>query len=242
MNWDLWIGPAPFRPFHSAYHPENWRPWWDFGGGTVGDMACHSFHVFFQELQLGAPARICGYGSTRYEGFFKQLATPECQGNANMVTWEFPARGTLPPLKVHWYDGGMKPFPPEGVPPDALMRRDGLLFVGEKRTMLTGYSGSATPLLLVPKEKYRDFQPPPKTMRRCDQANHYTEWTSACKTGAQTVCPIEFGCEMTEMALLGSLALRIGVPLEWDAKAMRVTNDSDANRFVDPPYRAGWQS
>jgi predicted dehydrogenase len=240
MNWDLWIGPAPFRPFNAVYHPENWRPWWDFGGGTVGDMACHTLHIFFQELQLGAPVRVYGNGSTRCDGFMKRVDTPECQGNANVVTWEFPARGTLLPLKVHWYDGGMKPLPPEGVPPNALIRPDGLLFVGEKGTMLSGYYGSSRPLLLAPKEKFRDFQSPPKTLRRCEQGNHYTEWTTACKTGVETVCPLDFGCEMTEMALLGSLALRTGSPLEWDAQAMRVTNDDDANRHIDPAYRAGW--
>ena len=165
MNWDLWIGPAPFRPFNSAYHPEIWRPWWDFGDGTVGDMACHTFHMFFKELQLGAPARIYGCGSTRCETYMKHLETPECQGGANIVTWEFPARGALPPLKVHWYDGGMKPLPPEGVPPEALMRSDGIFFVGEKGVMQTGYYGSSKPMLLAPKEKFQDFQAPPKTLR-----------------------------------------------------------------------------
>jgi predicted dehydrogenase len=241
MNWDLWIGPAPFRPFNSAYHPEIWRPWWDFGDGTVGDMACHTFHMFFKELQLGSPTRVYGFGSTRHERYMQRVQTPECQGSSNVVTWEFPARGSLPPLKVHWYDGGMKPLPPEGVSPNELVRSDGLLFVGEKGTMISGYYGSIKPLLLAPKEKFQDFQPPPKTLRRCEESNHYTEWTEACKSGAETVCPIEFGCEMTEMALLGAMALRVGVPLEWDAKAMRVTNHEDANRYVDPPCRAGWQ-
>jgi hypothetical protein len=242
MNWDAWIGPAPFRPYNSAYHPETWRPWWDFGDGTVGDMACHTLHMFFRELQLGAPARIYAWGSTRSESYMKRLPTPECQGNANVVTWEFPARGTLPPLKVHWYDGGIKPLPPEGVPPDALaLRPDGILFVGENGVMQTGYYGSSKPLLLTPKEKFQDFQPPPKTLRRVEQSNHYTEWTTACKTGAETVCPLEFGCELTEMALLGTLALRTGTPLEWDAAGMRVTNDDEANRHLDPPCRAGWK-
>jgi len=241
MNWDWWIGPAPFRAFNSAYHPEIWRPWWDFGDGTVGDMACHVLHMFFQELQLGAPARIYGFGSTRCESYMKRLQTPECQGSANVVTWEFPARGSLPPLKVHWYDGGIKPLPPEGVPPDALLRSDGIFFVGERSVMQTGYYGSSKPLLLAPVEKFQDFQPPPKTLRRCEQSDHYTEWTAACKSGAKTVCPLEFGCEMAEMVLLGSLALRSGTPLEWNAASMRVTNDAEANSYVDPPYRAGWK-
>jgi len=242
MNWDLWIGPAPYRPFNSAYHPENWRPWWDFGGGTVGDMACHALHMFFKELRLDAATRIYGNGATRCDGYMSRVETPECQGNANVVTWEFDARGGLPPLKVHWYDGGMKPLPPEGVPPASLKRRDGILFVGEKGVMQTDFYGSVRPVLLAPKEKFKDFQPPPKSLRHCKQSDHYTEWTMACKTGAGTVCPLDFGCQMAELALLGSLALRTGVPLEWDTKAMRVTNNSEANRFVDPPCRAGWQA
>ena len=174
MDWDKWIGPAPFRSFNTAYHPEIWQPWWDFGGGTVGDMACHTLHIFFKELQLGAPIRVYGCGSARQDGFMKPVETPECQSSANIVTWEFPARGTLPSLKAHWYDGGMKPLPPEGIPPDALLRRDGLLFVGENGVMQAGYYGSTRPLLLAPKAKFKDFQPPPKTLRRCEQSDHYT--------------------------------------------------------------------
>jgi len=237
MDWDLWIGPAPYRPYNSAYHPENWRPWWNFGSGTVGDMACHTLHIFFKELQLGAPTTVYSYGSTRHDGFFKPVKTPDCQGHANMVTWEFPTRGNLPPLKVYWYDGGMKPHRPDGLNPRRPMSGDGLLFVGEKGQMMTDYYGSTRPLLL-PEEKFRDFQAPPKTLPRTE--HHYREWTQACKTGSRTACPIEFGCEMTEMALLGTLALRTGQLLEWDVEAMRVTNDEKANSLVNPPYRAGW--
>jgi hypothetical protein len=96
-------------------------------------------------------------------------------------------------------------------------------------------------LLLAPKDKFQDFQAPPKTLRRCEESNHYTEWTTACKTGAETVCPLDFGCELSEMALLGTLALRSETPLEWDAAAMRVTNDAEANLYLDPPPRAGWK-
>ena len=245
MDWDLWIGPAPYRPYHSAYHPWRWRPWWDFGSGTVGDMGCHTFHVYFKELQLDAPAAVYGCGSTRCEGFSTRVETPECQSHANMVTWEFPARGKLPPLQVHWYDGGMKPHRPIELDYSLAMPPSGLFFVGEKGKLIADYGGG-NPFgrrglsggLLLPEDEFRDFQDPPKTLRRCN--DHYVEWTQACKSGARTVCPIEFGCEMTEMALLGALALRTGRVLEWDAKAMRITNDEKANRLVDPPYRAGW--
>jgi hypothetical protein len=246
MDWDLWIGPAPYRPYHSAYHPCNWRPWWDFGTGTVGDMACHTLHAYFKELQLGAPSTVYGRGSIRHKGFFQFVSTPECQSHANTVTWEFPARAELPPLSVHWYDGGMKPHRPGELDNRIQLPDSGLLFVGEKGKLIAGYSGG-NPFgrtrgiaggLLLPEKKFRDFQQPARTLYRCSE--HYREWTQACKTGGRTVCPIEFGCEMTEMALLGALALRTRRVLAWDAKAMRVTNHADANKFVDPPYRDGW--
>ena len=257
MDWDLWIGPAPYRPYHSAYHPENWRPWWDFGSGTVGDMACHTFHMYFKELQLGAPTTIYGYGSTRHKGFFDFVSTPECQSNANMVTWEYPARGKLPPLKMHWYDGGMKPHRPDELDHRLQMPGSGILFVGEKGKLIADYYGG-NPFgrrrsddgsnslrgldggLLLPEEKFRDFKQPPKTLHRCERKDHYREWTQACKNGERTICPVEFGCEMTEVALLGALALRTRRVLEWDTEVMRVTNNEQANSLVDPPYRAGW--
>jgi len=245
MDWDLWIGPAPYRPFHSAYHPENWRPWWDFGAGTVGDMACHTLHVYFNELDLRGPTLVYGSSSTRHEGFFQAVSTPECQSHANMVTWEFPARGDRPPLSVHWYDGGMKPHRPRELDARLWMPHSGLLFVGEKGKLIANYYGGnpyrgrgRSGGLLLPEEKFRDVQDPPKTLPRVD--DHYRHWTRACKTGAATSCPVELGCEMTEMALLGSLALRTGRVLEWDAQAMRITNNEQANALVNPPYRAGW--
>jgi predicted dehydrogenase len=247
MDWDLWIGPAPYRPYHSAYHPANWRPWWDFGTGTVGDMACHTMHVYFKELQLGVPKTVYGYGSTRHKGFFQFVSTPECQSHANIVTWEFDSRGELPPITVHWYDGGMRPHRPAELDHKLRMPSSGLLFVGEIGKLMTGYGGG-NPFgrrdrgleggLLLPEKKFRDFEQPAKAMQRCE--SHYTEWTRVCKTGGKTVCPVEFGCEMTELALLGTLALRTRRVLEWNAKEMRITNSKEANDLVDPPYRTGW--
>jgi predicted dehydrogenase len=250
MDWDLWIGPAPFRPYHSAYHPENWRPWWDFGSGTVADMACHTMHIFFKELQLYTPKIVYGNSSTRYDGFFQFTSTPECQGSANTVTWEYPARGNLPAMKLHWYDGGMKPIRPDELDKKMEMPKTGLLFVGEKGKLIAGYYGG-NPFakkdrgvaggLLLPEDKFKDFQQPAKTLPRCEREEHYTEWTKACKEGKPTTCPIEFGCEMTEVALLGTMAIRTRRVLEWDSEAMKVTNNDQANDLVDPPYREGWK-
>ena len=245
IDWDLWLGPAPFRPYHSAYHPWRWRPWWDFGGGTVGDMACHTFHTYFNELQLSAPKAVHGNGSFRCEGMATRVETPECQSHANQITWDFPARGSLPPLRMHWYDGGLRPPRPVELDRKVQMPRTGLLFVGDKGKLMVAFSGGRflrgrgfNGGLLLPEEEFRDYQEPAKTLRRVP--DHYGEWTLACKTGTRTVCPIDFGCEMTETALLGTLALRTGRLLEWDAQTMRVTNDDEANEWVNPPYRKGW--
>ncbi len=249
MDWDLWIGPAPYRPYHSTYHPLTWRPWWDFGSGAVGDMACHTFHFYFKELRLESPATVYGTGSTRQEGWFEEKSTVECASVANMVTWEYPARGDLPPLNLHWYDGGMKPHRPAELDHRLALPATGVLFVGEKGKLLTGYEGGysfgprGTPRsggLLLPEGDFRDFEQPTPSLRRVEQADHYTEWTRACKTGATTVCPVELGIEMTEVAQLGALALRTGRVIDWDAEAMKVTNTNAADSLIDPPYRAGW--
>jgi hypothetical protein len=247
MDWDSWIGPAPFRPYHSTYHPLTWRPWWDFGNSAVGDMGCHTFHFYFKELQLRAPKTIHSCSSTRQDGWFKQTSTPECGSAANMVTWEYPERENLPPLNVHWYDGGMKPPRPAELDHNLALPASGVLFIGEKGKLITFYGGGYPfgPLgtkraggLLLPEGKFKSFQQPARNLRRVEE--HYQEWTQACKTGDETVCPVEFGCEMTEMALLGALSLRTGRVLEWDAKAMKVTNSKQADSLIDPPYRSGW--
>lgn len=246
MDWELWLGPAPYRPYHPAYHPGNWRSWWDFGSGAVGDMACHTLHTYFRELELGAPAAVYGDSSTRHDGFFEFVATPECQGHANQVTWEYPARGPLPPLKLHWYDGGMRPHRPDELDPAMELPRSGVLFAGTAGKLVTGFTGG-NPFgkegrgvpggLLLPEDRFRGIKSPPRSLPRCDNADHYREWIRACQDGRPTICPVEFGCEMTEVALLGALALRTKRRLEWDSAAARVTNHEAANAFVDPPRR-----
>ncbi|MDH6305461.1 hypothetical protein M2459_001914 [Parabacteroides sp. PF5-5] len=184
----------------------------------------------------------------------KKLSLPECQSSANTVTWEYPSRGNLPPLKVHWYDGGIKPLRPAELSHYLAMPNSGILFVGDKGKLMSGYYGG-NPYrsrrnpditrgyeggLLLPEESFKNFSVPPQTLLRCEKENHYKEWTDACKSGKKTVCPVELGCEMTEVALLGSLALRTGKLLKWDSKTMRITNDNEANQLIAPPYRSDW--
>lgn len=248
LDWDLWIGPAPYRPYHPAYHPWIWRCWWDFGTGTVGDMACHSLHVFYDALQLGSPESVSGSRTTMHGGRMEvlpgdknrippRIETPETESYSTMVTWDFPARGSLPSVRVHWYDGGLRPHRPVELDRRTPMPKSGLLFVGDNGKLMAGYSGGEP--LLLPADKFKDHQPPPKILPRT--AGHYTEWVDACKTGKPTSCNFEYGSQLTEMALLGTLAARRAALLEWDAEAMRITDDAEANGWVNPPYRSGWK-
>lgn len=247
MDWDRWIGPAAYRAFHPLYHPWLWRSWWDFGTGTVGDMTCHALHVFYEALELGAPTSVHGSRTKMHGGLFHMspdgcetlpplIETPECESYSTMVTWDFPARGEHPPVRVHWYDGGLRPPRPLELEARTPMPTSGLLFVGSKGKMLAGYSGGKVRLL--PEKQYRDFQPPPKTLPRT--TGHYREWIQAAKGGKPASCNFELGSRMTEVALLGTLAARTARYLEWDSANLRITNDPDANQLVNPPYRDGW--
>lgn len=248
MDWDLWIGPAPHRPYHPLYHPWTWRSWWDFGTGTVGDMTCHAIHVFFEALELGSPSSVFGSRAKMHGGLFRMLPdgkeilppliqTPETESYATMITWDFPARGNHQPVRVHWYDGGMRPHRPVELTGSKQLPASGLLFVGAKGKMLTGYSGGRP--LLLPEQQFKDFHAPPKTLPR--SIGHYREWIQAAKGGKPATCNFELGGRMVEVALLGTLAARTARYLEWDGAKLAITNDAEANRLVNPPYRSGWK-
>ncbi|MGE5644863.1 MAG: Gfo/Idh/MocA family protein [Acidobacteriota bacterium] len=243
LDWDLWLGPAPVRPYHPVYHPFSWRGWVDFGTGALGDMACHSFHVIFQALKLGAATSVSASAAQLRElmieggGWARSrvLETPETYPAASIVTWEFPARGDLPPVRMTWYDGGLKPPRPSDLEPSVPLESDGILFIGEKGTILSGFSGGPS---LVPTSRNAGFTPPPKTLPR--SIGHYVEWIAAAKGGKPANCEFGFGSLLTETALLGVIAQRTGKYLTWDAPSMRITNDADANALVAGSYRAGW--
>jgi hypothetical protein len=226
-----------------VYHPFSWRGWCDFGTGALGDMACHTFHVIFQALNLGAPKSVHASTALIRElmieggGWMrsKVVDTSETFPAASIVTWEFPARGQQPPVRLTWYDGGLKPPRPPELDPDHPLGEDGLLFLGEKGVILSGFSGGPR---LVPESKNRDFTPPAKTLTR--SIGHYREWIEAAKGGKPPNCEFGFGSLLTETALLGVIAQRTGRYLTWDAAAMRITNDADANALVSGMYRAGW--
>ncbi|MGO8675524.1 MAG: Gfo/Idh/MocA family protein [Limisphaerales bacterium] len=229
LDWDLWLGPAPWRPFHPAYVPFAWRGWWDFGSGGLGDMGVHNLAPVFSALNLGAPLSVYSSSTAVY---------PESLPVASIVHYDFPARGQMPPVKVHWYDGGILPPRPDeledGRPLDP---EDGIIFVGDKGKMLvTGWGGESP--RLIPEKRNREYTRPPKTLPR--SIGHYNEFVAACKTGSPTRSNFDFAGPLTEAFLLGTLSVRLGgQKLYWDSEKMR-TDDDDANALLHYQYRAGW--
>ncbi len=247
LDWDLWLGPAPARPYHPAYHPFSWRGWYDFGTGALGDMACHAFHVVFRALKLGQPVSVHATSAFVVRHFLenadgrltlrpKIAPLPETYPHASIVTWDFPARGSLPPVRMHWYDGGVKPPVPRDMAQGQVLKSDGAMYVGDKGTLITGFSGGDH--VLLPESRARSWTPPPKALPR--SAGHYQEWIAAAKGGPPATCEFGFGGLIAETALLGTVAQRTGKHLGWDAENLRFTNDASAGEMVRAEYRPGW--
>jgi len=230
MQWDLWLGPAPARPYHPAYAPFRWRGWWDFGTGGLGDMGIHNLAPVFSALKLGAPESVQASSTPVF---------PETVPVAAMVHYQFPARGEFPPVKLHWYDGGLLPERPAELEPNReLDPEDGIIFVGDKGKMLvTGWGGEHPRLL--PESLDKGYKRPPKSLPR--SIGHHKEWIEACKHGSPTRSNFDFAGPLTEAVLLGSVCIRNGgEKLIWDADNLRITNDPDANKFIHYEYRKGW--
>ena len=230
LDWDLWLGPAPFRPYHPAYVPFRWRGWWDFGTGCLGDMGIHNLAPVFSALKLGAPETVQASSTPIF---------PETVPVAAVVHYQFPARADMPPLKLHWYDGGLLPERPAELEENReLDHEDGILLIGDKGKMLvTGWGGKQPRLL--PASLDQDYKRPPQTLPR--SIGHYTEWVQACKTGSPTRSNFGFSGPLTEAVLLGSVCIRNGgEKLVWDAENLKITNDPDANKYLHYEYRKGW--
>jgi predicted dehydrogenase len=231
MDWDLWLGPAPYRPYHPAYAPFAWRGWWDFGSGGLGDMGIHNLAPAWSALKLQAPTSVHASST---------LINNETLPLASTVHYEFPARGDMPPVRLHWYDGGIVPArPPELEDDRELSREDGLIFVGDKGTMYVEGWGGNSPRL-IPESKMREYKRPPKTLPR--SIGHHAEWIKACKEGTPTRSNFpEFAGPLTEAVLLGTVCIRLGGgKLLWDSKNLKVTNVSEANQLLHYEYRKGW--
>ena len=235
LDWNLWLGPAPVRPYNKIYLPFNWRGWWDFGGGALADMACHVLDPVFWSLKLKYP--------TSVEASCTEVNN-EAFPLASIVHYEYPAREGMPAVKVHWYDGGLKPArPPElevGRPLN--QAASDVLFIGSKGVLRCGEYGDNPQLL--PYERNREFQKnkPPQTLKRI-KTSHEGNWLEAIRTGGQATSHFDYAGPFTEMVTMGNLAIRpenVGKKLLWDGEKMRVTNDEKANDYVQTHYREGW--
>jgi predicted dehydrogenase len=227
LHWDLWLGPAPWRPYHPCYFERrsmSWQNWWDFGNGALGDMGSHLIDLPFWALELQYPTTIEAEGPLPVR--------PETYPDWLIVRWEHPARGKRPPVKLTWYDGHQRPKSPAGI--DLAKWHLGIMFVGDKGTLLANYAR----WILLPEGEFKDFQPPKPWL--APSLGHHQEWIHACKTGAPTLCNFDYSGALVEHNLLGTVAFRAGKKLHWDPQALTVRNCPEADRFLRQPYRSGW--
>jgi predicted dehydrogenase len=235
FDWDMWLGPAPERPFSKAYLPFAWRGWHDFGCGSFGDMGCYSFAGVFKILNLTPPLSVEASSSESWNETFPK---------ASMVHLNFPANGNRPALRMSWYDGGLRPSRPAGLKEiDQRMfaggeENEGIMYVGDKGILLAGFNGN-NPRVYPESPKYQ-FQAPPRQPGAARTDAAIDQWLAACKGGAEAPrASFELQSPVTEAFLLGCLAQRFpGEFLDWDTANLRVTSSEKLNAYVDPPYRS----
>ncbi len=229
LDWDLWLGPSPERPYHPCYLPFSWRGWWDFGTGVLGDIGCHQFSPIFKALKLGYPTSVeaCTSG-----------VNSETAPLASIVRYEFGARGDLPPVKLTWYDGGLMPARPAEL-------EDGRRFGNADDNLYVGDKGKMLGHRLIPESRMKEYKKPPRTLPR--SPGHHKEWIEACKGGPAAGSNFEVAGPLTEVILLGNIAVRMGkklyekgLKLYYDGPNMRVTNVPEANEYIRREYRKGW--
>jgi predicted dehydrogenase len=232
LDWNLWLGPARFRPYHPAYCPFSWRGWWDFGTGALGDMGAHLMDQPFWALKLGYPISVQA-SSTPF--------TKDSYPLAEVVTYEFPARGKMPPVKLTWYDGGLMPTRPEELEQGRMMGDEGggVLFMGDKGILMCNTYGESP--RLVPESKMREFKRPEKTMPR--SPGIHEEWVEAIKADKKSTTDFSYSAILTETMLLANIAVLLQehyTKLMWDGEKMEFTNLPEANQFLHKEYRPGW--
>jgi len=239
LDWDLWLGPAPSRPYHPAYLPFVWRGWYHFGSGALGDMGCYSFDTIFRVLKLVAPTSVEASSSQSYiieDGIGSPVENTETFPRASVIHYNFPAREDMPPVAIHWYDGGIKPIKPAELDGEKDMPEEGLLFVGDKGKILCEFSGGEP--RLIPQSKMDAYVQPPKILPR--SIGHDEEWLRACKGGEPAGANFEFAGRVTETLLTGNVALRVGKKIQWDGPSLKATNLPEADDYIHRKYRKGW--
>jgi len=234
LDWDLWLGPAQYRPYHPMYLPGSWRGWMPFGCGTIGDWVCHVVDPVFWALDLGAPTTVAaqakGYDPKKHADTFPM---------GTVVHYEFPARGKRGPVKLLWFDGVEKPPHPKDLEPGRKVAGTGAVVYGDNGTIMYGSHG-ANGVRIIPEPKMQAYKQPEPTIPRV-KGGHHQDWLRAIKEGKQAGSNFDYGGPLTEIALLGIIATRmLGRKLEWDSDKARFTNCDEANQFINPPYRQGW--
>ena len=229
LHWDLWLGPAPERPYHPTYFTGGclwWDKWWDFGNGTIGGMGPHI-------VDLGCWALDLGIATTVEADSNPKGGYPEVYPEWLAIRWEYPASGDRPPVTAWWYDGGKRPESP----PDVDLSKWGILgmlFIGDKGQLLSDYGRH----LLLPKKQYEGYQRPEPSIP--GSIGHHAEWIRGAKTGEPTPCNFDYGGQMTENLMAGIVSCRVKQKLEWDTANCRATNCPEADRFIRKQYRQGW--
>jgi len=225
LDWELWLGPAPDRPFNDVYWPgPKWYRWWEWGNGTMSDLGSHWIDLPWWALKLDHPLTIEAEGPAPH---------PEIAPASMHGVYTYGARAERPPLTLHWYQGTMKPKPVlENMIP---AWNSGVLFIGDKGMLLSDYNKH----LLLPEEKFRDFKAPDPFIPK--SAGHYQEWINACKTGEPTTCNFLYSGPLTIANHLGNVAFRMGMKLEWDPVKLKARNCPAADALINPEYRRGWK-
>ena len=236
LDWDVWLGPAPARPYHPVYLPGKWRGWVDFGTGIVGDWTCHVLDPIFWALDLGAPTSAVAVAADYTDAHVRaETYPPGC-----VITYQFPAKGNRPGVKVVWYDGSFAPPRPSELEPQRKLPQFGAIIIGDKGKALHGSHGAGG-WQLLPRARNDAYRLPPPTIPRVP--GHHADWVRACKGGPGASSNWNYGGPLAEVALLGVLALRFpGQRMDWDAANLRVTNFPAADAFIKPAYREGWKA
>lgn len=230
LDWNLWLGAAPMRPYHPVYCPRAWRGWFDFGTGAMGDMAVHNMDPAFYALDLGAPVAASAQTS--------QPLHAESYPAWTIITYEFAAAKNRPAVKVIWYDGGKQPPRPAGMEPSRRLGDNGIYFVGSQGTILCG--GWAGAPRLVPESRMKEFHMPAKSIPR--SVGHHSEWILACKARkpADAKAGFDYSGPYTEALLVGNLAVRLQKRITWDAAGMKAAGLPEADRLIRKTYRPGF--